>query len=202
MIDHIELLSAPGGIPGGKWPTLPYQGESAAGDPVFWVTVVFVVTALFVVFWRTAEEDERSFIRDRLATMVVTFSARVAGHKRDHLLDDWLADLAGTPEEGRPLSSPQRFRYGRRCLWAAVRLRSGDVIDDTLGSNARCALAAGLPVAAAGLVLLRDGGLTSLVTHAQDLGYLAGLGLLSIKWARKRRGITSKTVQRSEDRDG
>ncbi|MEU8660194.1 hypothetical protein [Actinoplanes philippinensis] len=191
MTGRVDTLSAPGG----RWPAPPYQGDSGADDPVFWVFVLSMITFYLMVVWATSEKSTKSAVRDRLATMVVTFSARVAGDKRGHLLDDWLADLAGTPEEGRPLSPRQRFRYGRRCLWAALRLRSGDVVDATLRSDARCTVVTLVPLTAAGLMLLRDGGFTNLIGHAEDLGYLGGLGFLSVKWARKRRGIIREAEQ-------
>lgn len=178
----------------------PQPAVAAPLGPVGFASLVMfgaaVIVAIWCLGWWESQEDPRAVLRSRLVRTLVLGSARLAGGRQDRLLDEWTADLAGTPEEGRPLTSAQQLRYGRGCLWAAARLRSAHVLDDTLASTSRCAVATGGPVAVAAVLLVREEGLVALVMHADKLAYLGGLVSLAIRWARKRRGVTPKTRHR------
>jgi hypothetical protein len=141
-----------------------------------------------------------------LAINLTEFAGFLVGERHGHLRESWLADLRGTPENGRPLSPRQQLRYGRGFLAGAVRIRLADIaawaggrLDWVLVSEKRTLSAIAGAVAVMSAYTFAELGLLGLVTNAENIA-AAGAGLYGAAFAlRQARGVRP-TPRRGDDR--
>lgn len=91
-------------------------------------------------------------------------AAMVAGPRHTSGYDEWIADLAGTPEEERPLNRWAQMRLACGFLWAAIRMRLRDAstwvgrhLDWLLSTDARVVTTIAFAVGASIPALFQDG---------------------------------------------
>jgi hypothetical protein len=144
----------------------------------------------------------------RTAWTLTGLAAKLAGPRLASSRSDWLADLAGTPEEGRPLSVRAQLRYASGLLWAAVRMRLGDVarwggrrLNWVLYTDERLFYTVLVAVVAAAVKLAVDRGATAFLENLENLAALGGGLWVSALVLRRIRGVESVPWKRRQ-RDG
>ncbi|MGW6317685.1 hypothetical protein [Streptomyces sp. NPDC055099] len=151
---------------------------------------------------RTATQDPhaaptRTDAPSRTGLRTMDFASFVAGGRRAHLREEWAAVLAGDPGHGIVLTPRRRRRYATGFLWAALRMRLGDMVaplwvpvDWLLSGESRTHGFIALAVGAQLLYIQHEDGLHVLVT--EGWGWCAGCGIalrLFAGWLRRVRGI-------------
>ncbi|SHN19244.1 hypothetical protein [Cryptosporangium aurantiacum] len=146
--------------------------------------------------------------RSGLAVSLAQIADVIAGQRRTGGFAAWQADLAGRPEDGRPLSTRAQRRYAIGLIRAAIRMRLDDLIavawrpvEWLIKSDGRVF---GLTLVA-GAVMAQDffarGGLSNLYGNCDNL-FALGAGAAATTIAlRKYRGITpnpSKAKRRND----
>lgn len=133
----------------------------------------------------------------RVARRAVTLASGVAGSGRSHLHGEWLAILAGSPEEGITLSGRQQAYLAAGFLLAAIRMRVKDLarpawqpVDWLLRKESRTSGFISVVVGAQAIYIVGDGGVPALVTEVWEPCGIAGAALYaSSRWLRRVRGI-------------
>lgn len=144
-----------------------------------------------------------------LISPAVEIAAQLAGQRLTADRSTWLADLVGSPEEGRPLTGRAQCRYAAGLFWAAIRMRLHDLailawrpMDWLLRSDERVFVAT-LAVAA---VMVRDfyagGGHSNLFSNWDNLFALGGSTWAATVALRRYRGITPKPPKSRRQRTG
>jgi hypothetical protein len=133
----------------------------------------------------------------RLARGLTGLAAVLAGPRQAGGYEEWRADLAGSPEEGRLLGFVGQVRYASGFVWAAVRWRVGDVarwagrrLDWVLVTEERLFTVVTAVVAGAIVRLLIQGGVLEVLHNTENVAAL-GAGFWGTGYVlRKIRGIT------------
>ncbi|MFJ4081129.1 hypothetical protein ACIP2Z_19450 [Streptomyces iakyrus] len=134
----------------------------------------------------------------------VGLAARLAGRDRSHLRSEWMAVLAGAPEEGVTFSSGRQFLLALGFLLAAVRMRSYDLarpmwrpVDWLLRTESRTNGFIAIVVGGQAVYIVDDGGLSALFTEVWEPCGIAGAALYVLsRWLRRVRGIEVATPER------
>src|SRR4051812_4044494 len=181
-------------------------GVQSTGPMPAWLAVLFfagigIIGIFSMVYARVT--DGPTPLGEQAAGLLTHFAVLVAGRRRLYLLDAWNGDLAGTPEEHRPLTPDQQLRYSRRCLWAALRLRCGDLLDGVLASNRWCPTLGAAVISTAAVVLWTRGGAVAVWNGLGNLAILGGLLTATVKCLRTLRGIqpTPRSARNNHDPD-
>lgn len=100
---------------------------------VFAVAIAVDIIGLLLTAARPGADESASNesalrVPSRIPVAVTSLAASLAGSSRPHLRSEWLAHLAGAPEDGSILSPQQKRRLARGFLVAAVSLRLGDAV--------------------------------------------------------------------------
>ncbi|MCX5357331.1 hypothetical protein OG864_00860 [Streptomyces sp. NBC_00124] len=139
-----------------------------------------------------------------VARRAVTLASGVAGSSRTHLNGEWLAILAGSPEEGITLSSRQQACLAAGFLLAAIRMRVRDLarpawrpVDWLLRTEPRTNGLISVVVGAQAIYIVGDGGLSALVTEVWEPCGIAGAAMYVLsRWLRRVRGIEVAAAER------
>ncbi|MFJ9347888.1 hypothetical protein [Streptomyces sp. NPDC101237] len=127
----------------------------------------------------------------------VGLAASVAGGSRSHLREEWMAILAGAPEERLHLSSRQRSSLALGFLLAALRMRMHDVVqpawrpvDWVLRAPSRTNAFIASVVGAQAIYIVGDDGFAALVTEVWEPCGIAGASIFALaRWLGRVRGI-------------
>lgn len=136
-------------------------------------------------------------LRTKAARGSLELAARLAGARRSHLRGEWLAILAGSPEDGVNLSSRQQIALAVGFLFAALRLRLKDVarpawrpVDWALRVPSRTNTAITVLVGCQAIYIVRGGGFEALIAEVWEPCGIAGAALFALAhWLRRVRGI-------------
>ncbi|WP_331731528.1 hypothetical protein [Kitasatospora sp. NBC_01300] len=139
-------------------------------------------------------------------------AVRLAGSRRSHLRQAWLADLAGDPASGLVPSSRQRRALAAGFLVAAVRLRLHDTMevlwkpaDWVLTTSSRTTGAVVTATGALALYIDATGGLHQLLTTGVQACSVTAPSLYGLaRWVRRVRGIepSAPPAPPSDDSEG
>ncbi|MFF0095296.1 hypothetical protein ACFYSF_35940 [Streptomyces canus] len=136
-------------------------------------------------------------VAPRAAMRTTHVAAALAGSRRPHLLRDWTAVLAGSPEDGVTLSSLRQFAYSLGFVCAALNMRARDVvrplwrpIDWILSKSSRTNGLIAFLVGSQAIYIVGDAGLAALITEVWEPCAVAGAALYGLAhWLRNIRGI-------------
>jgi hypothetical protein len=153
-----------------------------------------------IVFRRMHAErwtPSRTVPRSRAARGSVELAARLAGARRSHLRGEWLAVLAGSPEDGVNPSSRQQMTLALGFLFASLRFRLKDAIrpmwrpvDWALRVPSRTIAVIAALVGCQAIYIVRGNGLSALVADVWEPCGIAGAALFTLtQWLRRVRGI-------------
>lgn len=134
--------------------------------------------------------------RSRAAVSLASAAASLAGSRRA-LRDAWAADLTGDPDNGLTLTPREQRHLAAGFVVAALRMRAHDLlgvlwypVDWVLAVDSRShGFIAGV-VGIQAIYIVRDGGLSALVTDIWEPCAILGGGLYVLtRWLRRVRGI-------------
>ncbi|MFD4343423.1 hypothetical protein ACFWQ6_00825 [Streptomyces coelicoflavus] len=161
-------------------------------------------TPVSAYFWRAKAHRWMPAVRAAMrrpansaVDSVVSVAATVAGRRRPHLRDEWLAHLAGAPEQSVTLTTWQRQRTAAGFLISAVRMRTQDLtrplwrpVDWLLSSESRTRTVVTLAVGGQIVYIQKNDGLYGLLT--EGWGWCAGCAValhFFFRWLRTIRGV-------------
>lgn len=135
-----------------------------------------------------------------LAARVTSLAAFIAGQRRAKR-SEWIAHLAGAPEQGMILTVSQKRRLVAQFLQAAIRMRIHDMaqpvwipVDWVLRAQSRTNGFITAVVGVQAIYIVGDGGVSALVTEVWEPCGIAGAALFVFsRWLRRRRGIELAT---------
>jgi hypothetical protein len=133
----------------------------------------------------------------------------IAGRRWSYLQEAWLADLAGAPEEGMPVSGRRRLILAGGFLLAALRLRLRGLaapawrpVDWLLAVSTRSNAAVAAAVGTAAVYFDVTEGLHVLLVERSEPCALLGTLLYGLfRWLRRVRGIELSQRARRQDRN-
>ncbi|MEV4041482.1 hypothetical protein [Streptomyces sp. NPDC049744] len=136
-----------------------------------------------------------TFVRAPRGTLGL--AAYIAGRRRSHLREEWMAVLAGEPENGRELSALDQLRLALGFLLAALRMRIHDMaaplwipVDWLLSVESRSNAVIALLVGGQAVYIAGDGGLGALFSEIwEPCAIFGGALYVFFRWLRKVRGI-------------
>ncbi|MFI0967944.1 hypothetical protein ACH4S8_42340 [Streptomyces sp. NPDC021080] len=139
----------------------------------------------------------------RVARKATNIAVRIAGRRRAHLHAEWVAILAGAPEEGIILSPRRQRLVALGFLLAALRMRLHDwarpawwPVDWLLRTSSRTNAFITSVVGTQAIYIVDGHGLSGLVTEIWDPCGIAGAALFALaRWLRRVRGIELATPE-------
>ncbi|MFD9068381.1 hypothetical protein ACFVZ3_43500 [Kitasatospora purpeofusca] len=128
--------------------------------------------------------------------LLLVLATKLAGRRRAHLQDAWMADLAGTPEAGFPVPPRRRFALAAGFVLAAARLRLHDTtgalwrpVDWVLASTSRTGNTITTATGTLAVYIHATGGLHQLLTTgAVTCTTTAGTLYVLTHWLRRVHG--------------
>lgn len=141
------------------------------------------------------------------AQRVAMLAAAIAGERRSHLRDEWIAILSSGPDLEVSLSHAERQRLARGFVLAALRMRLRDLaaplwypVDWLLSKDSRTNGFIATVVGAQAIYIVGHGGIPALVTEVWEPCGALGAGLyVLMRWLRRVRGIELATVSPPTD---
>ncbi|MFE0179093.1 hypothetical protein ACFWZ2_42990 [Streptomyces sp. NPDC059002] len=131
--------------------------------------------------------------RKAAASSALNLAAVIAGSSRAHLREEWASLLAGDPENGVTLSPERQRRYAAGFVFAAIRMRIGDMavplwvpVDWLLASDSRVNAALTCGVGSLAIYIQWQDGLHMLLT--EGWAWCAGCGValrMLFAWLRR-----------------
>lgn len=137
---------------------------------------------------------------DAVALKLLVIAVHIAGPGREARRNEWLADLAGSPNDGVQLAGHRKVSFAFGLVVAASKMRGGDSLDWYLRSDTRICWAVFLLETASISSLMLSGGFRHVVENWENLAaagagvYSASVGLGRVRGVRPRRKTDSKQV--------
>ncbi|MFF3398267.1 hypothetical protein ACFYW6_07110 [Streptomyces sp. NPDC002659] len=167
-----------------------------AGERLNTVLLIMFFVRTLIIFLRVELGLQPRRQRSRSALRITSMAAHLAGCRRG-LRNAWFADLAGDPENGLALTPREQRHLAAGFVMAALRMRAHDLlgglwrpVDWLLVVETRTQGLIAAVVGAQAIYIVRDGGLSALVTEVWEPCAILGGGLYVLtRWLRRVRGI-------------